>query len=325
MGVDLDLGQLRALVAVVDAGTLEAAARQLHITTSGVSQRLRALEQATGRVLLVRSRPVRPTASGEELVRLARQVALLLADTAAALGADGAQGAGGGAAAGGRAARPPVLPVAVNADSLATWVLPALAHLAGPEAEVCLDLRREDQAHTARLLRDGTVVAAITSDAVAVPGCSVRPLGALRYLAVAAPEVAARWRSDPATTPVVVFDRDDHLQDDWLAARTARAAGTGGAPGATAAAQVRLDPPRHHVPASADFADAVRLGWGWALLPQAHAAADLAAGRLELLDPEPLDVALHWQQWKLRSPALDAVAAALLTAARTALVPPTSA
>ncbi|TNM64126.1 ArgP/LysG family DNA-binding transcriptional regulator [Streptomyces sp. NP160] len=303
--MDLDLGQLRALAAVVDAGTLEAGARQLHVTTSAVSQRLRALEQATGRVLLVRSRPVRPTSSGEEVLRLARQVSLLVADAAAALGQDTGDGAAGAGP-----ARPPVLPLAVNADSLATWVLPALAHLAGPEAEVCLDLRREDQAHTARLLRDGTVVGAITADAVAVPGCSVRPLGAMRYLAVATPEVAGRWSDDRGSAPVVVFDRDDDLQDAWLAAR--------------AAAGERLDPPRHHVPASVDFSEAVRLGWGWALLPQAHAAADLEAGRLVLLDEAPVDVPLFWQQWKLRSPALDAVAAALASAARTALVQPPS-
>lgn len=308
--VDLDLGQLRALAAVVDAGTLEAAARQLHVTTSAVSQRLRALESATGRVLLVRSRPVRPTPSGEVVLQLARQVTLLVADTAVVLGQDD----DGGGAAAARAGRPPVLPIAVNADSLATWVLPALAHLAGPEAEVCFDLRREDQSHTARLLRDGSVVGAVTSDAEAVPGCSVRPLGALRYLAVATPDVVARWFHSGVTAaalgraPVVVFDRDDDLQDAWLAAR--------------AAMGERLDPPRHHVPASVDFSEAVRLGWGWALLPEVHAADDLTAGRLVLLDPDPVDVPLFWQQWKLRSPALDAVAAALVSAARAALVPP---
>ncbi|PWJ54205.1 transcriptional regulator, LysR family [Quadrisphaera granulorum] len=314
--MDLDLGQLRALAAVVDAGTLEAGARHLHITTSAVSQRLRALEQATGRVLLVRSRPVRPTASGERVLQLARQVSLLVADTTAALGGAADDEPGRGGADDGRWVRPPVLPIAVNADSLATWVLPALAHLAGPEAEVCLDLRREDQSYTARLLRDGSVVGAITSDAEVVPGCSVQPLGALRYLAVATPEVVDRWFADGVTgealrrAPVVVFDRDDELQDVWLAAR-ASAAGAG----------ERLDPPRHHVPASIDFSEAVKLGWGWALLPQAHASGDLASGRLVQLDEAPVDVPLYWQQWKLRSPALDAVASALVTAARAALVP----
>ena len=68
--MDLDLAQLRALDATVREGTLEAAARALHITPSAVSQRLRALEVATGRILLVRSKPVRVTESGQAVLRL---------------------------------------------------------------------------------------------------------------------------------------------------------------------------------------------------------------------------------------------------------------
>lgn len=48
------------------------------------------------------------------------------------------------------AARPVTLPVAVNADSLAAWLLPALAPL---HQEVLLDLHRADQDDTAALLR----------------------------------------------------------------------------------------------------------------------------------------------------------------------------
>src|SRR3954453_21104858 len=148
--MDFDLAQLRALDATVREGTLESAARALHVTPSAISQRLRALEAATGRVLLVRSKPVQVTPSGEAVLRLARQVDLLTADAARALGG------------GDDAGRPPSLPIAVNADSLATWALPALAPLA---ADHCLDLHREDQEHTSALLRAGTVMAAVTADA----------------------------------------------------------------------------------------------------------------------------------------------------------------
>src|SRR3954465_8182231 len=122
--MELDPAQLRALDATVRGGTLEAAARALHLTPSAISQRLRALEVATGRILLVRSKPVRVTASGQAVLRLARQVALLTADPARELGA---------------APSPqpvPTLPIAVNADSMATWVLPALTPLAD---QVCFD------------------------------------------------------------------------------------------------------------------------------------------------------------------------------------------
>ena len=142
--MDLDLDQLRALRAAVDAGTLDGAARDLHVTPSAISQRLKALEQATGRVLLVRSRPVRVTEPGRVLLRLARELDVLTADTARELGADG----------------PVVLPVAVDADSLGTWLLPALAPLS---SDLLLDLHRADQDVTAGLLRDGTVVAAVAA------------------------------------------------------------------------------------------------------------------------------------------------------------------
>src|SRR3712207_8455521 len=78
--MDVDLAQLRTLVAVIDEGSLEAAARRLHVTPSAVSQRLRALEVATGRVLVQRGRPATVTAAGEPVLRLARQVGLLVAD-----------------------------------------------------------------------------------------------------------------------------------------------------------------------------------------------------------------------------------------------------
>jgi LysR family transcriptional regulator (chromosome initiation inhibitor) len=286
--MDFDLAQLRALDATVREGTLESAARALHVTPSAISQRLRALEAATGRVLLVRSKPVQVTPSGEAVLRLARQVDLLTADAARALGG----GDDGG--------RPPSLPIAVNADSLATWALPALAPLA---ADHCLDLHREDQEHTSALLRAGTVMAAVTADAVPVPGCSVTRLGAMPYRPVAAPGFAARWFPDGATpealgrAPVVVFDRHDDLQHQYLRRRAGRA----------------VDPPVHYVPASADYVRAVALGLGWGMVP------DLQRPAQELVEVDPdgaVDVVLHWQQWKLRSASLDRVREAVLAAAR---------
>ena len=284
--MDLDLAQLRALDTTVRLGTLEAAARSLHVTPSAVSQRLRALEVTTGRILLVRSKPVQVTESGRAVLALARQVALLTAEVARELGGDDPE-------------RTPTLPIAVNADSMATWVLPALAPLAG---DVCLDLHREDQEHTAALLRDGRVMAAVTADAEPVPGCTVTRLGSMRYRPMATAAFAGRWFADgvsPAAlgrAPVVVFDRRDDLQHRYLRQRGVSAV-----------------PPVHHVPASADYVSAVRLGLGWGMVP----AQQEPAGELVALDPDgAVDVVLYWQQWRLRSPSLDRVAAAVLAAAR---------
>jgi LysR family transcriptional regulator (chromosome initiation inhibitor) len=288
VGMDLDLAQLRALEATVSAGTLDAAARTLHVTPSAISQRLKALETATGRVLLVRSKPVQVTPSGEALLRLARQIDLLTADATRELETTE------------HPQRAATLPIAVNADSLATWVLPALAPLAG---EHCFDLHRADQAHTSALLRAGTVMAAVTADAEPVPGCSSTRLGIMRYRPLATRAFADRWFPDGATTqaftqaPVVVFDRSDDLQHAHLRFRG-------------------VDPalaPMHHVPSSADYLTAVRLGMGWGMVPDLQATdSDL----VELGSDGAVDVVLYWQQWRLRSPSLDRVAAAVLTAAR---------
>src|SRR5918993_1388142 len=183
--MDLDLSQFRAL----------------HVTPSAISQRLRALEVAAGRILLVRTKPVQVTESGEVVLRLARQVDLLTADVARELGGEPSP------------ERVSTLPIAVKADSMATWVLPALAPLAG---DVCFDLHREDQEHTSALLRAGTVMAAVTADADPVPGCTSTRLGGMRYrpMASAAVTLGLGWGMVPdqqargGTAELVTLDPD---------------------------------------------------------------------------------------------------------------------
>lgn len=289
--MDVELGQLRALSAAVSSGTLEGAAKELHVTPSAVSQRLKALEAATGRVLLVRSKPVQVTPSGAALLRLARQIELLTADAAQELETEAGPG------------KRPTMPIAVNADSMATWLLPALAPLA---ADHCFELHSTDQEHTSGLLRDGTVMAAVTAEADPVPGCRVVPLGVMHYRPMATAAFARAWFPDGvsvealSSAPVVVFDRRDDLQHAYLRGQGA------------------AQPPIHYVPSSADYLRAVRLGLGWGMVPDLQLGD--RAGELVELDPDGgTDVALYWQQWRLHSPALDRVAAAVQEAARVQL------
>ncbi|MGW3071705.1 MULTISPECIES: LysR family transcriptional regulator ArgP [unclassified Kitasatospora] len=295
---ELPLDQVRTLLAVVDEGTFDAAAAALHVTPSAVSQRVKALEQRTGRVLLLRTKPVRLTESGEVVVRFARQLARLEGDARAELGLAAEQG-------------PARVPIAVNADSLATWFLPALTRVP-QDPPICFELHREDEAHTTALLREGQVMAAVTSSPDPVAGCTARRLGLARYLAVATPEFAARQLTgdlaeDLCHAPTVVFDRRDELQDEFVRSLTGGRSGAG-----------RI---RHLVPASDGFRDAVAAGFGWGLVPEPQAEPLLRSGRLvELAPGRPMDVALYWQQWKLDSPALSTVAEVVATAAAEALL-----
>ncbi|MFJ7906975.1 LysR family transcriptional regulator ArgP [Kitasatospora sp. NPDC096204] len=296
---ELPLDQVRTLLAVVDEGTFDAAAAALHVTPSAVSQRVKALEQRTGRVLLMRTKPVRLTESGEVVVRFARQLARLERDARAELGLAAEQG-------------PARVPIAVNADSLATWFLPALTRVP-QDPPICFELHREDEAHTTALLREGQVMAAVTSSPDPVAGCTARRLGLARYLAVATPEFAARQLTgdlaeDLCHAPTVVFDRRDELQDEFVRSLTGGRSGAG-----------RI---RHLVPASDGFRDAVAAGFGWGLVPEPQAEPLLRSGRLvELAPTRPMDVPLYWQQWKLDSPALSTVAEVVATAAAEALLP----
>lgn len=289
----MDTSQLQALAAAIDGGTFEAAARSLHVTPSAISQRIRALENVVGGVLLQRSKPVVPTAVGAIYLRLARQIERLTEDAAVE-------------AKDGRSDRWPVVSLAINGDSLATWVMPALADLAG---EISFDIHREDQDHSARLLRDGTVMAAITTEHRPVQGCTSTRLGVMRYRPMASPHFVRRWFSRGVDTnaleaaPLVVFDHKDDIQHRYL--RTF---------------SPTLSPPQHFVPVSADFAEAVRLGFGWAMLPDQQSEQPASRGELvQLPAGEAVTVTLYWQQWSLRTAALDRVAEAMRGAADRAL------
>ncbi|SDP07829.1 LysR family transcriptional regulator ArgP [Lentzea jiangxiensis] len=284
----MDLDLVRTLLAVVDAGTFDAAAAALHITPSAVSQRVKALEQRTGRVLLVRARPVRLTPSGEVLVRYGRQLLALDQDLGAALGEDAVVR----------------VPIAVNADSLATWFLPALQRVP-LDLRISFDLHREDQDHTTALLRQGVVMAAVTSSREPVAGCSVRKLGDIRYAAMASQSFLDGHRDGPLrswlpTAPVVVFDRNDDLQDRFVRTLT-RGRGA--------------SEHRHHVPSSEVYVRAIVAGLGWGMVPPQQ----LQEGLVDLAPGRTISVPLYWQQWKLDSPALNAVAEAVAAEAAVAL------
>jgi LysR family transcriptional regulator (chromosome initiation inhibitor) len=291
-----DREQLETLAAVVAAGTFDAAASRLSVTPSAVSQRIKALEQQLGRVVVVRSKPIRVTESGTALLRMIQQLVVLEQEAASELGIA-------------ESAASVSIPLAVNADSMATWLLPALAEVARAHPLV-FELHRDDQEYTAGLLAAGTVMAAVTSDSHPVSGCTVSRLGRMRYHAVASPEFVARWFAAGPTAaalaraPVVEFDRKDELQSRFLRAVTRK----------------EVTPPRHFVPASADFAVAIELGLGWGMLPEAQSEPGRCSGALVVLDPaRTVAVPLYWQQWNLRSAALDAVAAAVVSHARATL------
>ncbi|MEI7054947.1 LysR family transcriptional regulator ArgP [Nocardioides sp. CCNWLW239] len=298
----LDPTQLETLVVITEEGTFDAAARRLNITPSAVSQRIRALERAAGRVLVRRTTPCTPTEAGEPLIRHGRQLRLLLAEATASLntGDTDDDGSSDGAVVD--------LSVVVNADTLATWFRPVLEEVATWD-RTALRITVEDQGYSADALRRGEVLAAVTSEPKPVQGCTVEPLGRLRYTPGAAPALVERHRKgrgvDWGAMPMIVFNEKDHLQDEVLAAH-----------GAT------RPPVVHRVPSSHDFHEAIRRGLGWGMLLDAQAEADLASGAtMPLPGARPIDVQLYWQRWRLDSITVDDLSEAVRRAARAQLRP----
>lgn len=208
--MDLVHPQLSAFTAVLEEGSFEAAARRLSISPSALSQRIKALEDRLGQVLVVRQAPCRPTAAGEVLLRRVRPMQALQTEALAELlperGSD--------------ATRTPI-PLAVNDDSLDTWFVAAIAELHQRHGYL-FDLRMDDQDHTLELLRSGSVLGAVTAERRPLKGCNVHPLGAMRYRAIASPAFARRHFSAGmqaealASAPMIVFNRKDELQWRFL-------------------------------------------------------------------------------------------------------------
>ncbi|MGV9801471.1 LysR family transcriptional regulator ArgP [Mycobacterium sp. NPDC003449] len=280
----IDGQQLAAFAAVIELGSFDAAAQRLHVTPSAVSQRIKALEQRVGQVLVVREKPCTVTAAGVPLLRLAAQSVLLESEALAEMG--------------GGASHPTRIALAVNADSMATWFTGVFARL----PDVLFDIRIEDQDLSARLLREGVAMGAVTTERHPVPGCRVHPLGAMRYVPVATAEYIERYfadgftRSAAAQAPSLAWNRDDALQDGLVRKVFRR----------------DIARPTHYIPTAEGFGAAVRAGLGWGMYPE-----ELVDESFVPITTQHLDVPLFWQCWKLDSPLVTTVTTAVRQAAVT--------
>lgn len=291
--MNFDYAHLKALAAILRCGSFEAAAAELGVTQSAVSQRLKALEDRVGTLLVQRGHPCTGTDAGRRLAAHMANVGLLEHTLSQDLdnlvpGHD-----------------TPVR-IAVNADSLATWFLPALAQVPG----LLFDLVVDDQEHSADWLRRGEVAAAITSHDRPVAGCDSQPLGALRYVATASPAYMARHFPQGVTSeamaraPMLRFDPKDYLQSRWMQRFLGR----------------KLSPPSHRLPSSQGFVEACLLGLGWGMNPEILARPHIKAGRLvTLLDGASYDTPLFWQHTRLLGGALAPLSRAVRRQAGAAL------
>ena len=286
----MDYTQLAALRAILKTGSFEAAAATLNVTPSAVSQRIKTLEERLGTVLIVRGTPTTATPAGQRLFRHAEEVALL--ESALNNDLDGKS-----------PRQTTQLRVVVNADSLDTWFIKAISAVDG----FLFDISTDDEGDSADWLRRGEVLAAVTAHGKPVQGCDSVALGALRYLATASPEFAARHFADgftsasAKTAPMLAFNRKDHAQHHWLTAQFGK----------------RLTPPLHLLPSTRGFVTAALAGIGWGLNPEPLVHDHIKAGRLVTLGDSPTyDVPLFWQFNRVARQALEPLTKAIIQTTR---------
>ncbi len=297
-----DPDALECLAAIVEEGGFERAAQRLSITQSAVSQRLRSLEAQVGTVLIVRSRPLKATAAGQLLLKHTRQLRLLRADLERDM-RELAPAAPGGSREEERVS------IAINADSVATWALPALTPLA--QQGLAMEIITDDQDFTHGWLRDGQVLGCVTTLKQPLRGCKVLPLGAMRYVAVAQPEYANKHCPKGLTAhnfrdiSFVAFNRKDDMQGEFVSK-------------AFGLKRVLLH--QLFVPSSEGQVRAVLAGWGVSVVPELLARGLIAQGNLVNVAPTHwLPIQLYWHCWNLESEVLDALTRALTEAAAQAL------
>ncbi|MCL1130069.1 LysR family transcriptional regulator ArgP [Shewanella sairae] len=293
-----DYAHLKALSVVVSHGGFDKAAKHLFISQSAVSQRIKQLEDKVGQSLLVRTNPVRATETGKRLLRHYAQVQLLESELRSEMDVDDPS-------------LPTIVKIAVNADSLATWFLPALVEIF-KQHKWLLELIVDDEAYTHNLLKNGEAVGCVTTSQIALSGCSSEFLGNMEYLCVATPEFADKYfrSNNPVDevvhAPAVVFSTKDKLHDKFLNFyfgindKSWR---------------------EHKIPSSESFLEAIKMGLGYGLVGHLQAQDLLDSGELiEIFPNKRMQVPLYWQHWNIKAKQTSVIYRSLAASAQVALV-----
>jgi len=290
----IDHAQLAAFAAVLNEGNFDLAARKLNVTPSAISQRIKLLEDRIGQILIQRTVPCQATAAGRVILRYAEEVALLESEVFTSLGITKEF-----------QSKTVRIPIVVNADSLDSWFGLVLESIAR-DGTIAVDIRAEDQDHSLAMLREGNVMAGLSTSPKAIQGCRVELLGGMRYLAVASPAYVQKYFGNGVgpdalhSAPMLVFNKKDGLQRRFAALLTEQA----------------VDAPVHYIPSTRSFLEAACRGLGWGMMPEQITAQALRAGDLVQISAQHwLDIPLYWHRWRIESVSIDLISKFVLEAA----------
>lgn len=269
-----------AFLAVAETGNFDLAAERLFITASAVTLRVQALEKKIGHLLIIRERPCRVTQAGQQLLEHLQKTKVLEQNLLENLMGKTAS------------SNFYTLNIATNADSLATWLLSAIAPSLIQE-NIVVRLKVADQTQTHHLLEAGLVNACISIRQDHLKGCEVRPLGKMRYHMVASAQFIQRWFSDGVNreslkqAPAVIFNDQDQMHHDVIYHHYG----------------LNMSQyPHHLIPSSTAFLETIILGLGFGMVPEFQLREYLKQGDLvEIIPQAQTDVMLYWHHWKKQS------------------------
>jgi LysR family transcriptional regulator for metE and metH len=202
----LELRHLRTLIALAEAGNISVAAKRVHLTQSALSHQLKVLEDHYGTTLFERkSNPLRLSAAGHRLLRLAHEITGLIA------GADSdiARIVGGESGS---------LRIAVECHTCFDWLMPSMDAFRDNWPEVEMDLVSGFHPDPVGLLEEGRADFVITSEPARRKGIAYHPLFRFEIFALLAenhPLVDKAWleAEDFAKYTLITYPVPEHMID----------------------------------------------------------------------------------------------------------------
>jgi len=298
---NIDYKLLKALDTVVSEQSFERAAQRLFITQSAVSQRIKTLEKLFGEPLLIRSTPLQSSELGRLLLGHYQRVLQLETELNQQLDLKSNQSQ--------------TLPLAVNADSLASWLITALSPLL-QQKNVQLNLFVQDESTTWERMRTGEALACLTSKQKAISGSDSHFLGYMEYICVASPAFIERFfkqgvnKESLKQAPAISFDQHDDMHLDFLKEHFQLEMGSY---------------PCHTIRSSEAFIDLSLASGAYSFNTKFSVEEHLNSGRLiDILPEHKVRVPLYWHCWQLGGELMQQLSEQVINYARQVLKPYTN-
>lgn len=273
----LDYKLLQSLDAIIAEQSFDGASKRLNITQSAISQRIKLLEEQCTQPVLVRGTPLKVTALGAKLLSHYQQIMQLESDLLTEINPE-------------KSTSPVPISIALNADSIASWFIPAIADVLKIH-NIELDLHVVNESISPDFIKNGKAFAAISDQPTGSPKTKVTPIGNVVYKLCAHPSFKEKYFANGLDTkslrlaPGINYDHMDNMHYQFIEQHFGLTKG---------------EYPCHRVRSAEGFVNLALNGVAYSLYPEPQIAHYLASGALIDLAPNlQLNQPLYWHSWIL--------------------------